>query len=504
MIRSISERSAPPQIHSSASSKPSPHLNVSDCYKLLKQQGDGREDAVMRQALELYCSLLTPPTTPLSGASEQFAHQHAPDTEPNEQYCSMSILSSYAGLSSASPRSSDFQQSPGNDYSLSYPKDLPYSMSTPSLSVSDRSSTDLDESNETDAYHSGTSRVFRPNSPDDSSLCPIGAASCSSASDIDDVDNDDPFARHPGVSRAPSQLSLSHSTSKPTTMNSPSAEKQISGLYHFNMRPHHKSLIDSKQAHFVFPKPPQKVQVYRGPAHLSVAPQVARTSYISNQTHVPPRRRMSSVGGSLCEGLAIPTEPLPSFTSPGSPTLASLALEDLTHSAQRVVPDAKPKSQRTRAMSVINFGFHRSNTSAPPPIPVLPPVISDPIPFGQPLPVPTKKVKGEASKLQQRSRSHTMSNSKIHPNDLYMPSRPVPPTMPEGEEEVASKANRRLTQKDPKSLWKALKKSAVGSGSSKHTSIDSLGPPTESLDRSLGRATAGGGMRYPSANRPSM
>ncbi|EGG13107.1 uncharacterized protein MELLADRAFT_70449 [Melampsora larici-populina 98AG31] len=84
-----------------------------------------------------------------------------------------------------------------------------------------------------------------------------------------------------------------------------------------------------------------------------------------------------------------------------------------------------------------------------------------------------------------------------------MPSRPVPPTMPE-EEELASKTNRRLTQKDPKSLWKALKKSTIGSGSSKPNSVDLMGPPTESLDKSLGRATAGGGMRYPTANRPAM
>ncbi|KAH9813080.1 hypothetical protein DFH28DRAFT_1083375 [Melampsora americana] len=87
-----------------------------------------------------------------------------------------------------------------------------------------------------------------------------------------------------------------------------------------------------------------------------------------------------------------------------------------------------------------------------------------------------------------------------------MPSRPVPPPMPEEEEATASKSNRRLTQKDPKSLWKALKKSTVGSGggSSKPTSIDFSGPPTETLDKSLGRATAGGGMRYPSAARPSI
>ncbi|KAI8459818.1 hypothetical protein BY996DRAFT_6765306, partial [Phakopsora pachyrhizi] len=59
---------APQEEYAQASVKKHPGLlDVAACYSLLKNSADNRpEDLIMRQALEIYCSLISPPVTPSS------------------------------------------------------------------------------------------------------------------------------------------------------------------------------------------------------------------------------------------------------------------------------------------------------------------------------------------------------------------------------------------------------------------------------------------------------
>ncbi|KAG0141889.1 hypothetical protein CROQUDRAFT_265733 [Cronartium quercuum f. sp. fusiforme G11] len=145
------------QKHNNTSVKSGVRLDVDACYSQLKKStSDGAEDVVMREALELYCSLMSPPSTPLRAAPQEH-RQNLQCVDSEDQYCSMSIYTSYT-LPSASPHKADFSPPPSNTSSLSYPRDLTYSMSSAPF---EHGTSDIEELDGRFAGQSATSSVSK-------------------------------------------------------------------------------------------------------------------------------------------------------------------------------------------------------------------------------------------------------------------------------------------------------------------------------------------------------
>lgn len=175
----------------------------------------------------------------------------------------MSIFSSYA-TSTPSPRSTSFNVTPSNSYSPSYPRDLAYNMSTPSLSACEHGTTDIEELKDSFARHpSANSSLVSESHPSTAGfIFPIRSTQSFSGSDLsntDDDEDDDPFARSPGVSRAPTPHNLqrhisckSISTGTSCLVNAPMPSSQSaeisSRLQHNNQMPTHP-----EQFNFVSP-----------------------------------------------------------------------------------------------------------------------------------------------------------------------------------------------------------------------------------------------------------
>lgn len=73
LIDSLQIPLATPQEPVNDALKSGARLDVNACYDHLKNStDDGVEDAVMREALDLYCSLMSPPTTPLRANPQEY------------------------------------------------------------------------------------------------------------------------------------------------------------------------------------------------------------------------------------------------------------------------------------------------------------------------------------------------------------------------------------------------------------------------------------------------
>lgn len=129
-------------------------LDVAACYDQLNNSKNQRpEDTVMRQALELYCSLISPPLTPtpefkseqdqlLGQASEIFAYQDA--------FRPSSVIYEEPNYDPSADLNRPFGSALGQDYSSQHNHCAPqmdytnYSWSTPSC-VSDHEKSDMDD-----------------------------------------------------------------------------------------------------------------------------------------------------------------------------------------------------------------------------------------------------------------------------------------------------------------------------------------------------------------------